>query len=203
MSTKNRSRRILLYFASALVLVSILGLATSGVSAMRLPGASGASGASGGVRAAQPNKSTQSPKAPTSNTYCVQANGSATGAPCTNANAYTTIQAAVGLAAAGDEVRIAYGTYTGSGTAVVAVNTGITIIGGYAGGTTGWAASTDAVNTIIDGQGARNTVAVTGATVNLHNHGISDTSLVPHRFYQNAGDVPSRFASKEASAWQR
>src|SRR5205823_13024702 len=43
--------------------------------------------------------------------------------------------------------------------------------------------STDAVNTIIDGQGARPTLAVTGATVNVHNitltnGGISNTGTV-------------------------
>src|SRR5207253_9026992 len=87
---------------------------------------------------------------PTSNVYCVKADGTATGAPCTNATAITNIQTAIAGAVAGDEIRVAYGSFTGSGAAVINVSVPLTITGGFPGGTTGWTSSTDAVNTVID-----------------------------------------------------
>ena len=115
---------------------------------------------------------------PTSSIYCV---GAAPFSPCSNSSTLVAIQDAVALAVAGDEIRVANGTYTGSGgSAVVTVNTGISITGGFAGGSGGWNTSTNSTNTIIDGQGARNTLSVSGATVTvqnftLNNGGISNT----------------------------
>src|SRR5206468_8322644 len=100
------------------------------------------------------------------NVYCVDPTPAS---PCTNVTTITRIQDAVALAAAGDEIRVANGTYTGSGSAVVTLNTGISITGGYPGGAGGWTTSGGSTGTAIDGQGARNTLSVSGATVTVQN----------------------------------
>jgi len=71
------------------------------------------------------------PQAPLSSVWCVDDNGGSTGgAPCTNSTAFTSIQTAINGASAGDEIRIAAGTYTGSGTTVVTIDRALTITGG-------------------------------------------------------------------------
>jgi fibronectin-binding autotransporter adhesin len=193
MFIRNNGRRIVPYGVAALGLVCFMALAAGSTPASAgypLPvgsteyriSSSAPSGSTANVLGTRHSALSNSLR-PTINVYCVKADASATGAPCTNPTAITTIQAAVASAVAGDEVRVAYGTYTGSGSAVVTVNAGIAIIGGFPGGTTGWGTSTDAVNTAIDGQGARNTLSVSGATVTvqnftLNNGGISNTGTI-------------------------
>ena len=96
--------------------------------------------------------------APLASIFCVDPAGGPTGgAPCTNANALTTIQAAVNAAAtSGDEIRVAAGTYTGAGTAVVAIAKSLTLTGGFpGGGAGGWNTPGSHTLTVIDGQNAR------------------------------------------------
>lgn len=89
-------------------------------------------------------------------------------APC------KTIQHAVNIANSGDTIRVAAGTYTGTGSAVVSLTASkaVTIIGGYS--TADWDTSNPAANpTFIDGGTARrgvfidtpNSVAIRGITI--------------------------------------
>src|SRR5205807_1049692 len=104
-------------------------------------------------------------RATTAQTWCVAAGGAATGgAPCANATAIASIQQAVNGASSGDEIRIANGTYTGSGAAVAATGMPLTLAGGYPGGASGWGTpGIDPSVTVIDGQGARPGIMVQGA----------------------------------------
>ncbi|MFL5732142.1 MAG: beta strand repeat-containing protein, partial [Chloroflexia bacterium] len=107
---------------------------------------------------------------------CTDDSGGSTAAPCTNATAFTSIQSAITAAnASGDEIRVAAGTYTGSGsTPVVSIGKAFTMTGGYAGGTCGtcWTNPGDETLTVIDGQNAREGIkfgvgAITTAAQNL------------------------------------
>jgi hypothetical protein len=101
--------------------------------------------------------------------WCVDAQGRSTGgAPCTNDPAFTTIQAAINGASAGDEVRIAAGTYTGSGAAVMNIDRALTITGGYPGGVAGWNTPGGETLTVIDGQNARDGLDFTRTDVTLN-----------------------------------
>jgi len=72
-----------------------------------------------------------------------------------------SIQHAVDAAAAGDEIRVAAGTYTGSGEEVVHLAKSLVIRGGYA--TSDWDISDPEANpTTLDGQNARGVVRVSG-----------------------------------------
>ena len=78
------------------------------------------------------------------------------GYPC-----YATVQAAVDAAVAGDEIRVAAGTYTGTESDVLLVEETVTIRGGYT--ATNWATADPEMNpTILDGEGARRVIHVAG-----------------------------------------
>jgi uncharacterized repeat protein (TIGR01451 family) len=82
-------------------------------------------------------------------------------APC------ATIQQAIQQASAGDEIRVAAGTYTGTGTDVLSLNKDLTLRGGF---TTGnWLIPDPTLNsTIINGQNTRRVILVnTGITVEI------------------------------------
>jgi len=93
-----------------------------------------------------------------------------------------TIQYAVTIASSGDTIKLAQGTYTGSGSAVVTLNKNLTIIGGYS--VSDWEnPSSDPSLTVIDGQNARRgillsdvavTVAIRGLTIQ---NGFNNTPL--------------------------
>jgi RHS repeat-associated protein len=96
---------------------------------------------------------------------CVQSPASATGAPCTNATSFATVQDAVNAASPGDEVRIATGSYTSASGSVASIEAPITLSGGFAGGTTGWAIATGAANsTVLAGSGSTFGLVLQGAT---------------------------------------
>lgn len=70
---------------------------------------------------------------PTVSVLCVDDSGGPTGAPCSNATAYTSIQAAVSAASAGNEIRVASGSYGDT-----TFDKNLTLGGGYAGGAGGY-----------------------------------------------------------------
>jgi fibronectin-binding autotransporter adhesin len=138
---------------------------------------------------------------------CVQQGSPApvTGAPCTNSTAFTTIQDAVSVANAGDEIRIASGTYTVASGTVVTLTQSVTLTGGFAGGASGWGTPGLPTDTVIDGQGlgfgivvqgsvtptvqvltvnhggiqnSQGTITVAGAGINLQNGGVTSGALV-------------------------
>ncbi|MFQ6099686.1 MAG: right-handed parallel beta-helix repeat-containing protein [Anaerolineae bacterium] len=78
-----------------------------------------------------------------------------------------TVQQAVDQALAGDTVKVAQGTYTGSGANVVSITESLTLQGGYT--TTNWLESDPVARpTILDGEGSRRVVHITGpVTVTL------------------------------------
>ncbi|HET9493032.1 MAG TPA: S-layer homology domain-containing protein [Chloroflexia bacterium] len=111
------------------------------------------------------------PPAPDVQVLCVDDDGGATDAPCANPTAFTGIMAAVDAAVSGDEVRIAAGTYTGTGAAVVTLTETLTLTGGYPGGAGGWATPGDHTLTVIDGENARAgaSVGTSGLTIVMQN----------------------------------
>jgi hypothetical protein len=129
--------------------------------------------------------SPSAPAAPSAIVYCVATTAAATGAPCTNPTTYTTIQAAIDAAATGDEIRIAAGTYTGSGSRVALVTKALTIAGGYSNTTTGWQTSTSSTNTVVDGQGLRKSFEIQGAlAVTIQNLAVNNGGIL-----NNSGTV--------------
>ena len=76
------------------------------------------------------------------------------GSPC------QTINAAIGKASAGDTIRVAVGTYTGTGTEVVLINKGVTLSGGW-----NAAFTTQSGTSTIDGQATRRGVSSVGENV--------------------------------------
>ena len=115
--------------------------------------------------------------------YCVNGTGGATNpAVCTNATAFTTVQTAINIAVDGDEIRIANGTYTGTGSSVVSVAPAVFIKGGFSSGASGFTTSTSATGTVIDGQGVRPGLTVTSTkmmsldNLTFNNGGISNAA---------------------------
>jgi uncharacterized repeat protein (TIGR01451 family) len=83
-------------------------------------------------------------------------------APC------ATIQHAVDVADPGDEIRVASGIYTATGSNVITIPKMVTIIGGFE--TSDWSTSVSSITTVIDGQKARRGIEVQGAiTVTIAN----------------------------------
>ncbi len=84
---------------------------------------------------------------------------------CSNSNTpCRTVQYALDQAGSGDTVKIAAGTYTGSGSQVVNIAKNITLIGGYA--PPDWTNSSPQANaTVLDGQNARRVVNITSSTI--------------------------------------
>jgi Zn-dependent metalloprotease len=82
---------------------------------------------------------------------------SAPGSPC------ATINGAIGKAAAGDTIRVAIGTYTGSGAETVLINKSIVLSGGWNAGFTAQTGSS-----VVDGQGSHRVIKVnSGATATI------------------------------------
>src|SRR5687767_4059886 len=77
---------------------------------------------------------------------CVDNDGGATDAPCANPTAFTTIQAAVNAAVAGDEVRVAAGNY-----GAITIDKSLTVRGGYVGGPGGWSTASSSNIVALDG----------------------------------------------------
>jgi uncharacterized repeat protein (TIGR01451 family) len=73
-------------------------------------------------------------------------------------NPCATIQHAVDIADAGDEIRVASGTYTATGSNVVTITKSITIIGGFE--PPDWTTSVSSSTTRIDGERARRGIEV-------------------------------------------
>src|SRR5436190_5718458 len=175
MIATNKGRKTLLYLFPIVALLMAVGMSANGVAAsseFRVARAGDSQ-----LTTHNSQLTTRNSSRPTTNIYCVKADGSATGAPCTNPNAIANIQTAIAGAAAGDEIRVAYGPFTGSGTTVINATVPLTIIGGFPGGTTGWTNSTDAINTVIDGQGIRLGVSVSGVNLVLQNLTVSNGGI--------------------------
>jgi hypothetical protein len=100
---------------------------------------------------------------PTVAILCVATFGGVQGAPCANPTPYPNVQAAIDAANDGDEIRIANGTYTGSGSAVASSNKSLTISGGYVGAPGGWTTMGSVTNTFLNGQNARASFEVQGS----------------------------------------
>ncbi|MBI4786750.1 MAG: DUF11 domain-containing protein [Chloroflexi bacterium] len=78
-------------------------------------------------------------------------------------NPCRTVQYALDQAGSGDTVKVAAGTYTGSGTEVVNIAKNITLLGGYA--PPDWTTSNPQANTtILDGQNARRVILIASNT---------------------------------------
>ncbi len=106
--------------------------------------------------------------------HCVDDDGGATNAPCTNATAYTNTQAAVDAATEGDEIRVASGVYTdvytrprndfwaiGVVTQVVYISQTVTLRGGYT--PTNWTTPYPFTQpTTLDAQGEGRVFYITG-----------------------------------------
>ena len=94
---------------------------------------------------------------------CVEPGGTGCSVPDPCGACYASIQTAVYNATNGDEIRVAQGTYTGSGVQVevVLVNRSVTVRGGYT--TTNWHARYPITQpTTLDGEGARWVVNIQG-----------------------------------------
>lgn len=73
------------------------------------------------------------------------------------------LKTAVTLAGSGDTVYVAQGTYTGTGPAVIAVTTGITISGGWDGAPSGPVmCDPNTYHAVLDGENSRRAVYITG-----------------------------------------
>ncbi len=119
---------------------AVIGLALAGLSLL-LAGASQAAGTASGTLFVSPGGS---------GTACSQA------APC-------SLQTALAQAHDGDTLYLAEGTYTGTGTAVITLTKSITLYGGWDGTTTTPVArDPDAHPTLLDGEGQRRVVYITG-----------------------------------------
>jgi YD repeat-containing protein len=104
--------------------------------------------------------------------YCVDGLGNPTNYPavCANATGFTSVQAAANVAHDGDEIRIATGTFTGSGTSIVTTTNALFVTGSYSSGTSGWTTSSAPTGTVLDGQGLRQAITFTGlSTLTVRN----------------------------------
>jgi hypothetical protein len=98
--------------------------------------------------------------APTATNFFVGPTG--TGSTCTQA-APCALQTALGLAANGDTIYVAGGTYTGTGGAVITVTRSITLYGGWDGTASGPGVhSPISYPTTLDGEWARRVVYISG-----------------------------------------
>ena len=84
------------------------------------------------------------------------------GTACTQAQP-CALQTALAQAAGGNTIYVAEGTYTGTGEAVVTIAKSITLYGGWDGSSTGSVVrDPDAYPTVLDGEGARRVVYISG-----------------------------------------
>ena len=98
---------------------------------------------------------------PTATARYVATDGNDTGDCATIAGRCRTIQHAVSIANPSDEIWMAGGIYTGTGAAVVTITKSITLYGGWDGATLG-VRDPQAYPTILDAQGTRQGVIVSG-----------------------------------------
>lgn len=117
--------------------------------------------------AVQPLHATPQPQAD-ARVVCVNGAGGATSAPCTNADAYLTIQAAVDAAHSGDEIRIAKGVYVESdapsdGNVVLIDQKSLKLVGGF--DPSNWTTPGGASDTVIDGAELSRGIEVRGAGI--------------------------------------
>jgi hypothetical protein len=99
-------------------------------------------------------------------TLCVAPGGGGCDVATCGSTCYASVQAAVDAAAAGDEIRVATGTYSGvhardSMTQVVYISKTVTLRGGYSSDLTAW--DPDVYPTTLDAQGQGRVVSIVGS----------------------------------------
>ena len=109
--------------------------------------------------------STPSPTPVTARILCVDVNANPVGAPCNNATAFTSIDAALAAAQPNDEIRLKNGIYTGTGAAVVTLTQSVKLIGGFPGGVNGWTTPDQTNLSILDGETVRPALSIPGTSI--------------------------------------
>lgn len=94
------------------------------------------------------------------NIRCVNHTGTGCSAVC-GGGCYASLQSAVDAAAAGNEIRVAGGTYTHPGGTVAAISKGLQIVGGY--DPSGEFQDPDLYSTVLDGGGNGSVISITNA----------------------------------------